>query len=98
MPDATHSQLLDWFSCPYVPTMQTLTPLKSYKTEVLETVDGAVLCGDGHGCALNRPMYGRWQLHVNHSTGGPSSTHSCALWSWPDPWSLHHLDTTRWPP
>jgi hypothetical protein len=37
MPDATHSQHLDWFSCTDVPKIQTLTPLKSHKTEVFET-------------------------------------------------------------
>jgi hypothetical protein len=35
MPDATHSQHLDWFSFTDVPKMQTLTLLKSYKREGL---------------------------------------------------------------
>jgi hypothetical protein len=38
MPDATHSQHLDWFSFTDVPKMQTLTLLKSHKREVFETL------------------------------------------------------------
>jgi hypothetical protein len=37
MPDATHSQHLDWFSFTDLPKIQTLTPLKSHKTEGFET-------------------------------------------------------------
>src|SRR5262245_22806826 len=37
MPDATHSQHLDECSFPDVPKMQTVTPLKSRKTEGCET-------------------------------------------------------------
>ena len=37
MPAATHSQHLDGFSCTDVPKSQTLTPLKSQKTEGCET-------------------------------------------------------------
>jgi hypothetical protein len=42
MPDATHSQHLDECSFPDVPKMQTVTPLKSQKTVVIETVGKAV--------------------------------------------------------
>src|SRR5262245_38022843 len=33
MPDTTHSQHLDWFSFTDLPKSQTLTPLKSQKTD-----------------------------------------------------------------
>src|SRR5215813_2505428 len=45
MPDATHSQHLDECSFPDGPKMQTVTPLKSRKTEVHETL-----------CAASVPM------------------------------------------
>src|SRR5215468_4325969 len=41
MPDATHSQHLDECSFPDVPKMRTVTPLKSRKTEVNETLFAA---------------------------------------------------------
>ena len=37
MPDTTASQYLDWFSFTDLPKIQTLTPLKSQKTEGYET-------------------------------------------------------------
>src|SRR5262249_56994520 len=56
MPDATHSQHLGWFSCTDVPKIQTLTPLKSQKTEVFETpcARKPIVTGifDTHTCPL----------------------------------------------
>src|SRR5262245_63697154 len=47
MPDTTASQHLDWFSFTDLPKIQTLTPLKSQKTEGFETTGRAIITDHG---------------------------------------------------